>query len=127
MKKTTTFRKGLSMNPNPVGGLFLMAFVGLMVWAVFAAEGKWKLFNLLISLGGAAIGVGLDALGGAFASNGELGGHLAASLLPIFGGAAAYICVRRSMIRKKNLATPVQVSASATAKSVRASDGPANS
>jgi hypothetical protein len=40
-------------------------------------------------------------------------------LLSIFGGAAAYICARRSMIRKKNRATPIQLSSSDTAKSER--------
>lgn len=111
------------MNGNPVGGLFLMAFLGLTVWAVIEGQSKWKLFNLLICLGGASIGLGMGALAGWWSDNDVLGGHLAASFLPIFGCAAAYICVRRNTIRKKK---PAAVDHPQGPESVRASHDPAN-
>jgi hypothetical protein len=92
--------EGEMMDTNPVGSLLLMVLLVLSVWGIFAAEGKWKLFNLLIIIAGIGFGLALGYLAGLWSANMALGGQLAATFGELFGGCAAYICVRRNTIRK---------------------------
>ena len=100
------------MNSNPIGGLWLLAFLVLATLAVVdAKERRWKFLNLVIiftfAIAGIAIGVAFGALGGKI----EIGGHLAASLMFVLGTVGAFGCVRRNKRRKKQ---PAQSSETTT-------------
>jgi hypothetical protein len=89
------------VNQNSVGGLFLLLFLVVFVWAVFAAKGTWKLYNFLIILGFGFAGLGIGYLTGVWSGNAQLGGRIAATLLYLLGAAAAYICIRRNKLRER--------------------------
>ena len=88
------------MNPNPVGSLLLIALLVLSVWAIFGANRKWKLFNLLVIVAGMGFGLGLGFLAGLWSRNMAIGGELAVTFMSLFGAAAGYICLRRNTRRK---------------------------
>jgi hypothetical protein len=86
---------------NPASGLFFLAFVVLSVIAVASGKPwKQKLYNLLYILGGAALGIGLGLLFMVWGTSPGIAGDLAGAFCPIFGAAAAYICMRHNMKRE---------------------------
>jgi hypothetical protein len=84
---------------NPIGGVFLLALIVLMILAVVGAkESKWKLLNLLIIVG--FMGLGLLA-GFLIGGNTAIGGHVSAALMTPVGAVGAFVCIRRNKIRAK--------------------------
>jgi hypothetical protein len=96
------------VNDTTPGSPFIfLAFLVLSVIAVAGGKpGKWKLYNFLIILASCAFGLGLGALPVMWGMNAVISGHLAASFLPIFGAAGAYVCMRRNTKRNTKPATP---------------------
>ena len=89
----------MNSNGNAVGGLFLLLLIVLSIIAIFGAKGKWKAINLGIIAFAIAIGIGIGVGLGAWGNNYEVGGHLAATLMPITGSCGAYVCIRRNKRR----------------------------
>ena len=86
---------------NPVNGLIYLAFFVLSIIGVAGGKPwKQKLYNLLYILGGSALGVGLGALFMVWGTSPSAAGDLAGAFAPIFGAAAAYICMRHNMKRE---------------------------
>jgi hypothetical protein len=86
---------------NPVNGLFYLAFFVLSIIGVVGGKPwKQKLYNLLYILGGSAFGVGFGVLFMVWGTSPGAAGDLAGAFCPIFGAAAAYICMRHNMKRE---------------------------
>jgi hypothetical protein len=105
--KLVVAERGSVDNANAGNPILFLVFVVLSIVAIVGGKpAKWKLYNLLIILGGCAFGTGFGALPMAFGGSAAISGHLAASFMVIFGAAAAYICLRRNSIRAKASARP---------------------
>jgi peptidoglycan/LPS O-acetylase OafA/YrhL len=76
--------------------MLLFALFGvLVIFAVTKAEGKWKVLNVLIVIGGCALGFGVGYLAGVWAQNMALGGELAVPISLAFGALAAVFAPRK--------------------------------
>jgi len=82
---------------DPLMGL---VFLALLVIAIAGGKpGRWKLYNFLIILACCALGLGLGSLPMLWGANAVISARLAASFLPIFGAAGAYVCMRQNTKR----------------------------
>lgn len=75
--------------------LLLVVFGALSAFAITKAEGKWKVWNVLIIVGGCGLGFLLSYLAGTWARNMGLGGEIAIPASLAFGSLAAVFCPRR--------------------------------
>jgi hypothetical protein len=75
--------------------VLLAIFLVLTILAISRAEGKWKLWNLLIILGGAVLGLGIAYLAGMWNKNMALGGEIAVPSALACGSLAAVLCPRK--------------------------------
>jgi hypothetical protein len=76
--------------------MVLFAVFGLLaVFAVTRAEGKWKIWNLLIILASCLIGFFVAYLAGAWSRNMALGGEIAIPTTLAFGSLGAVFGRRR--------------------------------
>jgi hypothetical protein len=90
------------MKGDHMGGLWLVALLGLSVMAVVTAQGiKWKLLNSAIILGFVAVGLGIGAAMGAWGRNMEIGALTAIPLAVGLGAVGALGCWRRNKMREK--------------------------
>jgi general secretion pathway protein G len=71
--------------------ILLVIFVLLTLLAVVRADGKWKLWNSLIILGGLALGFGVAYIAGMWSKNMALGGEIAVPTSLAFGCLAAVL------------------------------------
>ena|SRR5215475_7716630 len=76
---------------NSMGGVWLLAMVGLSGIAIATAKGwKWKLINLGIILTFISAGLGIGFAAGAWGENGAIGALIAIPLATWFGASADF-------------------------------------
>ena len=76
--------------------MFLYGLFGLLTFfAVTRAEGKWKIWNLLIILGCCGIGFGIAYFAAVWSRNMALGGQLVVPSICACGSLGAVFCPRK--------------------------------
>lgn len=76
--------------------MVLFAVFGVLAaFAIIKAEGKWKIWNLLIILASCGIGFLVAYLAGIWSRNMALGGEIAIPSTFAFGSLGAVFCPRR--------------------------------
>jgi hypothetical protein len=80
--------------------ILLGLFAALTVFSITQAEGKWKIWNVLIILASSGVGFLVAYLAGTWARNMGLGGEIAVPTSLAFGSLAAVFCPRRKKLPK---------------------------
>ena len=81
--------------------MVLVAIFGLLtVFAITKAEGKWKIWNLLIIIACCGVGFGLAYLAGMWSHNMGLGGEIAIPATLAAGSLGAVFCPRKKPLKK---------------------------
>jgi hypothetical protein len=75
--------------------VLLAVFALFTIFSLARAEGRWKLWNLLIIIGSCAVGFFVAYLAGVWSRNMALGGEIAVPTTLAFGSFAAVLCPRK--------------------------------